>query len=76
MAFEAHQSIIGGVLIRLAPCGHSEGSVDESIDGTALMHHKLPHVDQLAGDLSDDVHAVQHFVPHPEHKPMIWCRLS
>ena len=44
-AFEAHQPVVGGVLVRLAPCGNCEGRVDEAVDRTTLVHHKLPNMD-------------------------------
>jgi hypothetical protein len=32
MAGEAHQPVVGGVLVRLAPRGDGEGGVDEPVD--------------------------------------------
>src|SRR5215510_1673493 len=46
-AFEAHQPVVGSVLVRLAPCGDCEGRVDEAIDRTTLVHHELPNMDEL-----------------------------
>ena len=55
-AFEAHQPIVGGVLVCLAPRRDGERRVDEAVDGAALVHHELPDVDELAGKLSNDVY--------------------
>ena len=55
--FEAHQPVVGGVLVCLAPRRDGESRVDEAVDGAALVHHELPDVDELGGKLSDDVHS-------------------
>jgi hypothetical protein len=44
-AFEAHQPVVGGVLICFAPRRDGERRVDEPVDRTTLVHHKLPDVD-------------------------------
>jgi hypothetical protein len=56
-AFEAHQPVVGRVLVRLAPRWDGERRVDEAVDGAALVHYELPDVDEFAGKLSDDVHS-------------------
>src|SRR2546428_3478183 len=67
-ASKAHHPVVGGVLVCFAPRGYGERRVDEAVDGAALVHHELPNVDELAGELSDDMYSQKRLVGHPEHE--------
>jgi hypothetical protein len=58
-AFEAHQSVVGGVLVRLAPRRHGERRIDEPVNRTALTHYELSDMDELAGELANDMYSYQ-----------------
>src|SRR5262249_44707018 len=67
-AFEAHQPVVGGVLVRFTPRRDGERRVDEAIDRTTLVHYELSEVDEFGGELSDDMHSQKRLVGHPEHE--------
>ena len=45
VAGEAHQPVVGGVLVRLAACRNGKGGVDESVDRAPRLDDELPNVD-------------------------------
>ena len=55
-AGKAHQPVVSGVLVCFAPRWNGERRVDEPVDHAFLVHHELPDVDELAGNLSNDVY--------------------
>src|SRR6266511_1321382 len=60
------QSVVGGVLVGLAVGGEVEGPVDEGVDGLTGADGGLAVVDQLRGDLADDVDSEQATVGSPK----------
>src|SRR6266498_5819437 len=66
LSLDPLQSVIGGVLVGLAVGGDVEGPVDEGVDGLAGAYGGLAVVDQLRGELADDVDPEQAPVVAPE----------
>src|SRR5919197_583820 len=66
LVLQSLQSVVGGVLVGLGEGGDVEGPVDEGVDGRAGADGGLAVVDQLGGDLADDVDPEQAMVVAPE----------
>src|SRR5688572_4399627 len=54
---ERLQSVVCGVLVRVAERGEVEDALDEVVERPAERHHARRDVDQLARALADDRHA-------------------
>src|SRR6266498_6160872 len=66
LALQSLQPVIGRVLVRLAEGGQVESPVDEGVDRLPGGDGALALVDQLPGDLPDDVDPEQTTVVSPE----------
>jgi hypothetical protein len=78
--FQAVHTIQRCDLVTLDQCRVVKNVTNEIAHGAIKAHHQLPDVDELAGLLTDDLHAQQFFVArihsqlagHAKHDELVW----